>query len=59
MLYKILLLQKIKYIEISKKQVIIYLNYIYDSILKWANNYELITQYYKEIEAIIEELELF
>ena len=46
------------YLELSKEQIIIYLNYVYDSILKWEDNYELIIQDYKEIEAIIGYLEL-
>ena len=46
------------YLELSKEQIIIYLNYVYDSILKWEDNYELIIQDYKEIETIIGYLEL-
>ncbi len=46
------------YLELSKDQIIIYLNYVYDCILKWKDNYELIIQDYKEIESIIGWLEL-
>ena len=51
------------YLELSKKQIIEYLNYVYKKIKCWQKcykikNYELIMSEYKEIESIISQLEL-
>ena len=51
------------YLELSKKQIIEYLNYVYTNIKSWENsydtkNYKIITYKYKEIESIISQLEL-
>ena len=51
------------YLELSKKQIIEYLNYVYTNIKSWENsydtkNYKIITEKYKEIESIISQLEL-
>ncbi len=51
------------YLELSKQQIIDYLNYVYVNIKKWRNNYEsknykAIADKYKEIESIISQLEL-
>lgn len=50
------------YFEISKSDVINYLNYIYENIKSWKDmyntkNYKKIIDKYKEIESIISELE--
>ena len=51
------------YLELSKQQIIDYLNYVYVNIKKWKNDYEskkykAIADKYKEIESIISQLEL-
>ena len=51
------------YLELSKQQIIDYLNYVYVNIKKWGNDYEAkkykaIADKYKEIESIISQLEL-
>ena len=51
------------YLELSKQQIIDYLNYIYVNIKKWGNDYDAkkykaIADIYKEIESIISQLEL-
>ena len=51
------------YIEISKSEIIKYLNYVYTNIKCWkdsyeSKNYEMITNQYNEIESIISQLEL-
>ena len=51
------------YFELSKGQIIEYLNYVYTSIKGWendykVNNYEVIIKQYKNVESIISELEL-
>ena len=51
------------YFELSKAQIIEYLNYVYTSIKGWendykVNNYEVIIKQYKNVESIISELEL-
>ena len=51
------------YLELSKQQIIHYLNYVYVNIKKWGNDYEAkkykaIADKYKEIESIISQLEL-
>lgn len=51
------------YLELSKQQIIDYLNYVYVNIKKWGNdyeskNYKAIADKYKEIESIISQLEL-
>lgn len=51
------------YLELSKQQIIDYLNYVYVNIKKWENDYEskkykAIADKYKEIESIISQLEL-
>ena len=51
------------YLELSKQQLIDYLNYVYVNIKKWENDYEskkykAIADKYKEIESIISQLEL-
>ena len=50
------------YLELSKQQIIDYLNYVYVNIKKWGNDYEAkkykaIADKYKEIESIISQLE--
>ncbi len=52
-----------KYIELTKKEIINYLNSVYMEIKSWKKkyndkNYVLIIDKYKEIESIISELEL-
>ena len=51
------------YLELSKKQIIEYLNHVYKNIKCWqkcyeTKDYELIISKYKEIESIISQLEL-
>jgi hypothetical protein len=51
------------YLELTKQQIIDYLNYVYVNIKKWeksyeTRNYKIIVDKYKEIESIISELEL-
>ena len=51
------------YLELSKQQIIDYLNYVYVNIKKWENDYEAkkykaIADKYKEIESITSQLEL-
>ena len=51
------------YLELSKQQIIEYLNYVYTNIKDWKNsyetkNYKIIKDKYKEIESIISQLEL-
>ena len=51
------------YFELTKQQIIEYINYAYANIKNWkndyeTNNYKLIANEYKEIEAIISQLEL-
>lgn len=51
------------YLELSKQQIIDYLNYVYVNIKKWENDYEskkykAIADKYIEIESIISQLEL-
>ena len=51
------------YLELSKQQIIDYLNYVYVNIKKWENDYKAkkykaIADKYKEIESIISQLEL-
>lgn len=50
------------YLELSKQQIIDYLNYVYVNIKKWGNDYDAkkykaIADKYKEIESIISQLE--
>ena len=57
------LLKDKKYIDITKKEIIDYLNYVYMEIKSWTQkyndkNYDLIIDKYKEIESIISQLEL-
>lgn len=51
------------YIEMSKGEIIQYLNYVYTNIKCWKDsyetkNYEVIINKYKEMESIISQLEL-
>lgn len=51
------------YLELTKQQIIDYLNYVYVNIKDWEKNYETgnyekIADKYKEIESIISQLEL-
>ena len=46
------------YLELSKKEIIIFLNYVYENIKYWSQDHTLILANYEEIEAIISELEL-
>jgi len=51
------------YLELTKQQIIDYLNYIYENIKNWeksyeTKNYKIIIDKYKKIESIISELEL-
>ena len=51
------------YFELTKQQIIEYINYSYTNIKNWkndyeTNNYKLIANEYKEIESIISQLEL-
>lgn len=51
------------YLELSKKQIIEYLNLVYKKIKCWqkcyeTKNYELIMGTYKEMESIVSQLEL-
>ena len=51
------------YLELTKQQIIDYLNYVYVNIKDWeksyeTKNYKIITDKYKEIESIISQLEL-
>lgn len=51
------------YFELTKQQIIEYINYAYTNIKNWkndyeTNNYKLIANEYKEIESIISQLEL-
>ena len=51
------------YFELTKQQIIDYLNYVYANIKDWKKgyeikNYKIITDKYKEIESIISQLEL-
>lgn len=51
------------YFELTKQQIIEYINYDYTNIKNWkndyeTNNYKLIANEYKEIESIISQLEL-
>lgn len=51
------------YFELTKQQIIEYINYTYTNIKNWkndyeTNNYKLIANEYKEIESIISQLEL-
>ncbi len=51
------------YFELTKQQIIEYLNYVYAEIKDWRNsfetkNYKKIADKYKEIESIISQLEL-
>lgn len=51
------------YLELTKQQIIDYLNYVYVNIKDWeknyeTGNYEIIADKYKEIESIISQLEL-
>lgn len=51
------------YFELTKQQIIDYLNYVYANIKDWkksyeTKNYKIITDKYKEIESIISQLEL-
>lgn len=50
------------YFELTKQQIIEYINYSYTNIKNWkndyeTNNYKLIANEYKEIESIISQLE--
>ncbi|MGM9878347.1 MAG: hypothetical protein ACI33S_06850 [Bacilli bacterium] len=50
------------YFELTKQQIIDYLNYVYANIKDWkksyeTKNYKIITDKYKEIESIISQLE--
>lgn len=56
-------LDDVIYMELSKKQIINYLNSVYEEIKLWKdnfknNNYNFIINNYKKIEATISELEL-
>lgn len=51
------------YLELTKQQIIDYLNYVYVNIKNWeksyeTRNYRIIIDKYKKIESIISELEL-
>ena len=51
------------YLELTKQQIIDYLNYVYVNIKNWeksyeTRNYKIIADKYKEIESIISQLEL-
>ena len=51
------------YLELTKQQIIAYLNYVYVNIKNWeksyeTRNYKIIADKYKEIESIISQLEL-
>ena len=51
------------YFELTKQQIIEYINYAYTNIKNWkndyeTNNYKLIANEYKKIESIISQLEL-
>jgi hypothetical protein len=51
------------YQEISKSEIIEYLNYVYENVDCWkdnyeSKNYEMIINKYKEIESIVTQLEL-
>jgi hypothetical protein len=51
------------YQEISKSEIIEYLNYVYENVDCWkdnyeSKNYEMIINKYKEIESIVSQLEL-
>ena len=51
------------YLELTKQQIIDYLNYVYVNIKNWeksyeTRNYKIITDKFKEIESIISQLEL-
>ena len=51
------------YFELTKQQIIDYLNYVYVNIKNWEKsyeirNYKIIADKYKEIESIISQLEL-
>ena len=51
------------YFELTKQQIVEYINYAYTNIKNWKNdyetdNYKLIANEYKEIESIISQLEL-
>ena len=51
------------YLELTKQQIIDYLNYVYVNIKNWeksfeTGNYKIIIDKYKKIESIISELEL-
>lgn len=51
------------YLELSKDQIMEYLNYVYMNIKCWkdsyeSKNYEIILNSYREIESIISQLEL-
>ena len=51
------------YLELSKDQIIEYLNYAYTNMKRWQDNckspkYETIIRQYKKIESIISQLEL-
>lgn len=57
------LLEDKKYIDITKEEIINYLNDVYLEIKSWTKkykdkNYDLIINKYKEVESIISELEL-
>ena len=56
------LLEDKKYIDITKKEIIDYLNNVYLEIKSWTQkyndkNYDLIINKYKEVESIISQLE--
>ena len=51
------------YLELTKQEIIDYLNYVYVNIKDWkksyeTKNYKIITDKYKEVESIISQLEL-
>ena len=51
------------YLELTKQEIIEYLNYVYVNIKDWkksyeTKNYKIITDKYKEVESIISQLEL-
>ena len=62
-LKKVTLLEEKVYLELSKNEIIKYLNYVYEIIKSWQNSlkkeqFDLIVKDYKKIESIISELEL-
>ena len=56
-------LEDMIYLELSKKEIIDYLNHVYSIVKNWETSYEscdyaVIREKYKEVESIISELEL-